>query len=117
MARSIRTDSGPPLWAILPFFYVAGGWLLVAGVLVASARPEALIAINEPRSLAAVHALGAGWVTTMTSMIQSAAHTRLEDAFPAVAVVVEMVIEPAWEPGMLGIAAKKKLGLGSGRVR
>jgi len=53
----------------------------------------------------------------MTGVIQAAAQTRLEDAFPGVAVAVEMVMEPGWEPGMLGMAARKKLGLESGRVR
>jgi len=53
----------------------------------------------------------------MTALIQSAAHTRLEEAFPGAAIEVAMVMEPQWEAGMLGEAARRRLGLGDRRVR
>ncbi len=53
----------------------------------------------------------------MTALIQSAARNRLEAAFPGASIEVDMVMEPQWDAGMLGEAARRRLGLGERRVR
>ncbi len=64
MTAKVTPASSPPLSVPAPFFLAAPIALAAAGLLLSGSDPDALVAINVPRTVAVTHAVIIGWLTT-----------------------------------------------------